>query len=296
MSEQLAFEDVLAQCRAIQGHEGFVLARAVLVDCLGDQVLAGSGLALDQHAGVGRGDPLQPLDDLAHLRAVADDALESEPLVQPPLQLDVGSAQPGTLRRLLRDRPKLIDIQGLQQVVERPLLHGLDCRGNRPVTGHQDHFRVGQLAFCAGENPQAVDVAHLQVGDDDVEYTLGDPSGALGPGGSHLAAESNAIQALGHDLRVRLVVVHDQDVNRRIVALRVLRGFVCNHSGNPTTSAGSEPVPAGAGLRGADGRFIGTPGLPSMSAPPVPPPWIRSMGTSFRPGRHRSAVGRAWAA
>ena len=40
------------------GHERLVLARAVLVDGLGDQLLAGAGLALDQHAGVGRGDPL----------------------------------------------------------------------------------------------------------------------------------------------------------------------------------------------------------------------------------------------
>ena len=72
------------------GHERLVLARAVLVDRLGDQFLAGAGLALDQHAGVGRGDALQPLDHVAHLGAVADHALEAEPLVQPPFSSTFG--------------------------------------------------------------------------------------------------------------------------------------------------------------------------------------------------------------
>ena len=39
---------------AVQRHERLVLARAVLMDRLGDQFLAGAGFALDQHAGVGR--------------------------------------------------------------------------------------------------------------------------------------------------------------------------------------------------------------------------------------------------
>ena len=90
VAEQLALQNVLAQRGAVQGHEGLVLPRAVLVDGLGDQLLAGARLALDQHAGVGRGDAFQPLDHVVHLRAVADDALEAELFVQPPLQFQVG--------------------------------------------------------------------------------------------------------------------------------------------------------------------------------------------------------------
>ena len=48
VAEQLALQDVLAQGGAVQRHERLVLARAVLVDGLGDQLLAGAGLALDQ--------------------------------------------------------------------------------------------------------------------------------------------------------------------------------------------------------------------------------------------------------
>ena len=169
VAEQLALEDVLAQRGAVQGHERLVLARAVLVDRLGDQLLARARLALDQHAGVGRRDPLEPLDHVAHLRAVADDALEAELLVEPALQLDVGPPQPGALGGLLGDRAKLLDVQRLEQVVERPLLHRLDRRGDRPVAGHEDHLAVGLGLLGPGEDPEAVDVVHHQVGNNHVE-------------------------------------------------------------------------------------------------------------------------------
>ena len=45
VAEQLAFEQVLVQGGAIHGHERLVLARAVVVERLGDQLLAGAGLA-----------------------------------------------------------------------------------------------------------------------------------------------------------------------------------------------------------------------------------------------------------
>ena len=107
VAEQLALEDVLAQRGAVQRHERLVLARAVLVDRLGDQFLAGAGLALDQHAGVGRRDPLQPVDDVVHLRAVADDALEAELLVEPAVQLGVRPPQARAFGRLLGHGPQL---------------------------------------------------------------------------------------------------------------------------------------------------------------------------------------------
>ena len=84
---------------AVQGDERFVLARAVLMDRLGDEFLARARLALDQHAGVGGRDPLEPLDHVAHLRAVADDAFEAELLVEPAIQLQVGPAEGACFRR-----------------------------------------------------------------------------------------------------------------------------------------------------------------------------------------------------
>jgi hypothetical protein len=93
VAEQLALEDVLAERGAVEGHEGFVLARAVLVDGLRDQLLARAGCPLDQDAGVGGGDAFQPVDDFVHLAAVADDPFKAKLFVQPAIQLGILPAQ-----------------------------------------------------------------------------------------------------------------------------------------------------------------------------------------------------------
>ena len=43
-----------------------------------------------------------------------------------------------------------LDVQRLEQVVERPLLHRLDGRGDRAVAGHEDHLAVGLVAPWPG--------------------------------------------------------------------------------------------------------------------------------------------------
>ncbi len=221
VAEQLAFQDVLAQRGAVQGDERLVLARAVLMDRLRDQFLAGAGLALDQHAGVGRGDPLQAVDHLVHLRAGADHPLEAEFFVQPAVQFGVRPPQPQAGRGFFGDGPQLAQIERLEQIVERPLLHGRHGRGDRAVAGDQDHLGVGQGLLGAGQDLQPVDVVHHQVGDDDVERLLLDQLGPLRAGGGHGAVVADALQAFGDGLGVRGVVVDDQHAN---VARRGLIG------------------------------------------------------------------------
>ena len=114
VAEQLALQNVLAQRRTIERHERPLLPRAVLMNRLGDQLLAGARVALDQHGGVGRRDPLQPRDHVVHLRAVADDALEAEPLVEPAMQLGVRPPQILAAGRVFDHRPQLLQIERLQ--------------------------------------------------------------------------------------------------------------------------------------------------------------------------------------
>ena len=72
MAEQLALQQVLGERAAVDADERAVAARAELVDRLGDQFLAGAGLAQEQHRGVGLGHlPRQPIDVL-HRRPRAD--------------------------------------------------------------------------------------------------------------------------------------------------------------------------------------------------------------------------------
>ena len=166
---------------AVERDEGLAFPRAVLVDRLRDEFLARAGLALDEHAGVRGGDAFEFFDDVAHLRAVADDALEAVFLVEPAVQLEVGPPQPGAFGRPFGARPKLGDVDRLEQIVERPALHCRDRGGDRAVAGHADDFGVGLLRFGEIEDAEPVDVVHYQVGNDDVEGGLPDDFRAREP-------------------------------------------------------------------------------------------------------------------
>ena len=76
MAEELAFEQRAWVGRAVDHHEGFLPAGAVLVDGPGNQLLAGAALPLDEHGGVGRGHVLDQLVDDLHLGILADHPAE----------------------------------------------------------------------------------------------------------------------------------------------------------------------------------------------------------------------------
>ena len=116
--------------------------------------------------------------------------------------------------RLLGDGPQLVDVERLEQVVERPLLHGRDGRGDRAVAGDQDHLGVGQVVLGRAQNLQAVDVVHHQVGDDDVELLLRELLEPLGSRGRRRAGKADPLQAVGHGQGVRLIVVDNQHAAR----------------------------------------------------------------------------------
>ncbi|MCY1222239.1 hypothetical protein D9M69_520390 [compost metagenome] len=66
MAEDFAFEQLFGQAAAIDGDEVARMALAGLVQAARHQFLAGAGLAVDQHVGVGAGEvgdqPAQALD------------------------------------------------------------------------------------------------------------------------------------------------------------------------------------------------------------------------------------------
>ncbi len=96
-------------------HERPILPRAVLVDGLGDQFLAGASFALDQHGGVGRCDAVEPFDDVAHRRAVADHALEAKFFVEPTIQFRVRPPQVLGAGGVVDHAPQLLQVERLEQ-------------------------------------------------------------------------------------------------------------------------------------------------------------------------------------
>ena len=72
VSEEFALEERLRDGRAVDRDE-IALASAEFVERAGDQLLAGSAFALDEHAGPGRRDLPDGIHDLTDRRGVAED-------------------------------------------------------------------------------------------------------------------------------------------------------------------------------------------------------------------------------
>ena len=75
VAEKLALQQRVGDGRAVERHEGLIAAAAVRVNQLRRQLLAGPGLAGNQHVRVGRRDPLNGLAELLELPAAADQPL-----------------------------------------------------------------------------------------------------------------------------------------------------------------------------------------------------------------------------
>ena len=73
MSEQLGLGERLRDRRHVDGDERAGAAPAGAVDEPRDHLLAGAGLAANQHAGVGVGDLVDAIQHQPHGRVIADD-------------------------------------------------------------------------------------------------------------------------------------------------------------------------------------------------------------------------------
>ena len=73
VAEQFALDEVARNRRHVDGDERAFLALAVIVQRAGHQLLAGAGLAGDQHGEVGLHQPRERAIDLLHRRRAADE-------------------------------------------------------------------------------------------------------------------------------------------------------------------------------------------------------------------------------
>ena len=73
VAEQLRLQQRLRHRAAVHRHERTGRSRAGVVDGLGDDLLAGAGLALDQQGGVGGGDALDEVEHGMHGRRLRDE-------------------------------------------------------------------------------------------------------------------------------------------------------------------------------------------------------------------------------
>ena len=164
VAEQLALQDVGGDGGAVDRQEAEIPARRVLVDGVGDQLLAGAALPDDQHAAAGGRHERQLVQHLLHAGRRPDDLPEGELLLEPLLEARHLLGQAALLDRDRHALPQLDQVDRLLEVVIGPLLHGVHGRLHRAEPGDHQHGdpRIGRLRLL--EDLQAVHARHPQIG------------------------------------------------------------------------------------------------------------------------------------
>ena len=97
--EQLGLQQRLGDGAAVEGHEGLAAPLALPVDRLRHDLLAGAGLAQDQHGQARGGDDPHLIDDPLRLRAGAHLLRQAGPFADLPPQVTHLAAERAVLQR-----------------------------------------------------------------------------------------------------------------------------------------------------------------------------------------------------
>ncbi|MNF85416.1 hypothetical protein D3C84_678090 [compost metagenome] len=164
VAEQLGFHQVFGDRRHVQRDERRGGPRAVAVQGVGDQLLAGAGFAVDQHGDIGVGEPADGAKHLLHGRRLADDFRGARLLdgrLQALLLLRV-------LIGALDQGDRFIDVERLGQVLEGAALIGRHCAVQVGMGGHDDHRQARVQLADPRQQFQAAGAGHADVRDDHV--------------------------------------------------------------------------------------------------------------------------------
>ncbi len=101
---------------------GLVRRGLLVVERVGDELLAGAALAAHQHRDVGVGDLVDGLEDAPHGGAPADDLL-GEGALHLLEQAAVIALEPRVLHHAAHEHAELVVVEGLRQIVGRAVLH-----------------------------------------------------------------------------------------------------------------------------------------------------------------------------
>ena len=154
-------QQVLGQRHAVDHDKRLVPPRTPLVDRVGEDLLAGAALAEEQHGGIRAGRPLRRLDGRPDQRALSEDVRGPgrQRVAEEPIGIEELSPLQGAAHRNLQ----ILRIEGLQNEINRPLLHGLDGGVDGSVRGDHDRGNVHALAVQGPEDFHAVHLRHLEI-------------------------------------------------------------------------------------------------------------------------------------
>src|SRR5665213_2024198 len=141
MAEQFVFQNGGREAGAVQDHQPVLAAFAVIMNGAGDQLLAGTVLAQDEHGNIGWRDLPGDAHHLLRRGAVADDALETGGILDLLLKHLVLLLQRRPLGGAVHLGPKMLQIQRLFDKAVSPLVHRLHGCRDIPMSRYQHHRR-----------------------------------------------------------------------------------------------------------------------------------------------------------
>ncbi len=172
VTEELGLEQGLRQRGAVHLDEVARGAQRVVMDRAGDQLLAGSRLAANQHGRVALGHLADDTKHALQWPAGADDAIEIVNIVLRVSQVIELVAHPPHLERLLDLHFHLFDLERLLHVVERADLHRFNGCVHRTERRHQDDRGRGVQGLGRPKHIEAVAATHLEVAQHEIEMAF----------------------------------------------------------------------------------------------------------------------------
>ena len=215
VAEQLRLDQILGDRRAVDLDERALGARTPVVQGVGDELLAGAVLALDEHVGVARRHGVHQLEQLAHHLALADHRAHAVGIAELGPQLLVRHPLVDLTAGPLEDADDAVGIElRLLDEEEGAGLPGIERPGDRALAADDDHLGAGRALLHALEHVEAVAVRQEQIQQDDlgpplVEDGLADPSQARRP---HFERrlDGGLLDHHAQPVHRDRVVVHDQ--------------------------------------------------------------------------------------
>ena len=192
MPEQGALDQPFRQCCAIQLNERLVAAVALVVQRAGEQLLARTRLALQQHRRARRRRHGNRLHQPPHHLAVADDLPLVPELHHLAAQRIVLATEAHQLQRLLHRQLQLLRTHWLRDVVHCAGLDACHRMLDRRVTGQHDQRHVVSFATQQRQELQAGQTRHPVVGNHQVDVAAGQHLQRLG----HVASADRRVSGL----------------------------------------------------------------------------------------------------
>src|SRR5229473_6618798 len=138
MTEEFGFYQAFGKRCAVHADEWSVAARRIVVNRLGNQLLAGSRFTPQNHCRVTVSDSANRLEHIRHLLAAANDLRERVTRFDFSSESSILSLDPLPLKGAIDDDAQLPQIDRLSEVIVSTLLDGTKRCLCLVVSGHHD--------------------------------------------------------------------------------------------------------------------------------------------------------------